>query len=453
MTRGLRKETCLAAFLGLLTVSGLSLIGHATPAHAADLGYGGNCCADLEERVAELEATTARKGNKKVTVQIYGKMNRAIEYWDDGSEKNTYVVNNGFESSRFGMKGESQIAPGWKAGYRWEVEMTEALSNTLNQNDWSGTNDLHTRHSFMYLSSEKYGELRWGLTSAAKDDITKDAMPVKGLNDTITSDMGANRNFFLRSKGTTGTSGLSTLTYGDIGRCYSSGDGFDCSTRRDAVAYWSPKFYGFQFSTDYASGEIWSAALRFKQTFGAFSIAADGAYEGFNGGSKRGIREAAGSASIMHNPSGLYAFFSYSTSQDHSNLRNDAGIFTHTNSPDMNAYDIQGGWEHKFNPVGDTTFFGGYAKVHNGLAGAGGNTRELSSGTFAGINQVTEITGSDVSHWYMGVDQGIDPADLHLYIFYEHFTPSVNLVNASLSSVSAPLDDFDLVFAGARIYF
>ena len=35
-----------------------------TPAQAADLG--GDCCADLEERIAELEATTARKGNRKV---------------------------------------------------------------------------------------------------------------------------------------------------------------------------------------------------------------------------------------------------------------------------------------------------------------------------------------------------------------------------------------------------
>ncbi len=32
---------------------------------AADLG--GDCCADLEERIAELEATTARKGNRKVS--------------------------------------------------------------------------------------------------------------------------------------------------------------------------------------------------------------------------------------------------------------------------------------------------------------------------------------------------------------------------------------------------
>ena len=38
----------------------------AQPAHAADLG--GNCCADLEERIAELEATTSTKGNTRVTL-------------------------------------------------------------------------------------------------------------------------------------------------------------------------------------------------------------------------------------------------------------------------------------------------------------------------------------------------------------------------------------------------
>ncbi|WP_334148124.1 hypothetical protein [Hyphomicrobium sp.] len=40
---------------------------------AADLG--GDCCADLEERIAELEATTARKGNRKVSLEVYGHVN------------------------------------------------------------------------------------------------------------------------------------------------------------------------------------------------------------------------------------------------------------------------------------------------------------------------------------------------------------------------------------------
>ncbi|MDX2204604.1 MAG: porin, partial [Hyphomicrobiaceae bacterium] len=49
------------AAAGLL-VGGMSM----GTAKAADLG--GDCCADLEERVADLEATTVRKGNRKVSL-------------------------------------------------------------------------------------------------------------------------------------------------------------------------------------------------------------------------------------------------------------------------------------------------------------------------------------------------------------------------------------------------
>ncbi len=59
------------------------------PVKAADLG--GDCCADLEERVAELEATTVRKGNKKVSIILYGDVNHQVLFWDDGIETNAYV--------------------------------------------------------------------------------------------------------------------------------------------------------------------------------------------------------------------------------------------------------------------------------------------------------------------------------------------------------------------------
>ena len=64
------KGTILAAALA----AGLSIT--TTAANAADLG--GNCCADLEDRIAELEATTARKGNRKMSLTIYGQVNAAI---------------------------------------------------------------------------------------------------------------------------------------------------------------------------------------------------------------------------------------------------------------------------------------------------------------------------------------------------------------------------------------
>ena len=70
MFGGLTKTSsriAIASALGM-TLGGFAM--GASPAKAADLG--GDCCADLEERVAELEATTVRKGNKKVSVTLSG---------------------------------------------------------------------------------------------------------------------------------------------------------------------------------------------------------------------------------------------------------------------------------------------------------------------------------------------------------------------------------------------
>ena len=42
---------------------------------------------------------------------------------------------------------------------------------------------------------------------------------------------------------------------------------------------------------------------------------------------------------------------------------------------------------------------------------------------------------------------------MHLYAVYQHLTPDVSLVDQNLKHVAAPLDDFDLFYTGARIYF
>ena len=123
MTGGLRWTASNLAVAALFCVMGATVFV-AKPAKAADLG--GDCCADLEDRVAELEATTVRKGNKKVSVQIYGKVNYATMFWNDGGEQNTYVVNNYNESTRTGIKGSAKIAGDWSAGYRLEWEYRPA---------------------------------------------------------------------------------------------------------------------------------------------------------------------------------------------------------------------------------------------------------------------------------------------------------------------------------------
>lgn len=98
----------------VLAAAASCLVWGVSSAQAADLG--GNCCADLEERIAELESTTARKGNRKVSLTISGWVNEAVFFWDDGRESNTYVGTNALEQSRIKFAGEAKISEGWSAG-------------------------------------------------------------------------------------------------------------------------------------------------------------------------------------------------------------------------------------------------------------------------------------------------------------------------------------------------
>src|SRR5450631_3222173 len=98
--------------LGALVAAGL-LVGGLTASSASAADLGGNCCADLEERIAELEATTARKGNRKVSLTVSGWVNEAVFLWDDGTERNIYVGTNTIEQSRFRFNGEAKIDKDW----------------------------------------------------------------------------------------------------------------------------------------------------------------------------------------------------------------------------------------------------------------------------------------------------------------------------------------------------
>ena len=127
MFGGVGKSAGWATILGTV---GFVLSGSVS-AKAADLG--GNCCADLEERVAELEATTARKGNRKVSLTVSGWVNEAIFAWDDGTEQNVYVGTNSLEQTRVRFVGEAKIDKDWSAGYVLEIGLQGQPSSQWNQ--------------------------------------------------------------------------------------------------------------------------------------------------------------------------------------------------------------------------------------------------------------------------------------------------------------------------------
>ena len=97
----------------------LALLALVEPARAADLAS--DCCADLEERVAELERMAVRKGNRKVSLEISGLVNQALLGWYDGKDADVYEVTNDNERTRFKFKGKAKIDKEWEAGYLFEI--------------------------------------------------------------------------------------------------------------------------------------------------------------------------------------------------------------------------------------------------------------------------------------------------------------------------------------------
>ena len=125
--------------MALFAAAGLFVGGVAMPsAKAADLG--GDCCADLEERVAELEATTARKGNRKMSLTITGQVHRMVLWWDDGhSSKTYYGLDNTNSSSRFIFLGSARVNPSVTMGFEIMIEIEAGgTSSKVNQFDEDG---------------------------------------------------------------------------------------------------------------------------------------------------------------------------------------------------------------------------------------------------------------------------------------------------------------------------
>jgi predicted porin len=364
--------------------------------YAADLG--GDCCADLEERVAVLEATTARKGNRKVSLQIYGYVNQALLIWDDGQNSDAYVVDNDSAGSRIGFRGKAKINHEWSAGYRIELGVYSAESDRVDQNNDDGDGDrIAIRRSSMYLKSKTLGKVTWGLTSHALDATTK--ADLSGTH--VIARNGGLRfieDFFIADS----SGGLTGTRWGEI---------FDGDTeldKKNVIRYDSPTLAGLKLSASWGEDDEWSIAAFYKKTYADFKVKAAIGYGEDQEGTGSGVSENFnGSASIMHTPTGLFITAS-------------AGEKSKGNGDDETFYQIKGGIQQSWMPLGKTTIYGEFIDAETDDVGEG------------------EIYG-------FGVVQKVDAAAMELYAGFRHYEADLN------SNVAT--EDFITVVTGARIKF
>jgi hypothetical protein len=469
MTGGLKKTTSRLAIATIASVV-------ASSAFAADLG--GNCCADLEERVAELEATSAKKGGRKVSLTVSGHVNEAIIFWDDGYEKNAYVVSNNNSRSRFRFVGDAKITNDWSAGYLMEIGVRYANSGSRNQTTPGGgsnANQLDIRHSAWWLDSKTFGRVWVGKTTMATDGITE----INLANvQTVGSDPSAwNGGFFLRSAAnpTSGSINTAGPRWNNVTPSFAGAWNAGEGDRHTTVKYVSPTFAGFTFSTAWGEDDIWDIALRYAGEFNGIRLAGGAGYQkisdsfGKTGADGPQCADLSAlvtvsavdchtfgmSGSVMHVPTGLYVSGSYGFIQDD----NRKALFL--NAPGVKDRDqhwyIQAGIERNYFGLGKSTLFGEYGRYEagSGITGTGAVATNFTSANVTGgaPGAAGVLVSADTDMWGIGFNQEISAAAMDLYVSYRHF--ELDATAATLAGVRSKLQvsDFDAVMMGAIIRF
>jgi predicted porin len=427
----------------------------ALPAAAADIG--GNCCADLEERVAELEATAARKGNRKVSLTITGWVNEEIAFWDDGTESDTYVGTSPVQQSRFKFLGTAQIDKDWSAGYLLEIGVNGHPGGQWDQTGPSSKsattpdNGLTVRRSSWYLKNNNLGRILVGQDAVttyhllAESDTT---MTRKIYHDEAQPDFQA--KFFIRdgSGNFVGAAGGSTpLRWNDVLRGYNNstpGNG----GRRNIVRYDSPTIAGFTASASWGEDDIWDTTLAYQGGFGDFVINGRAGYGHSTDGASTPCHAVptagqngdcswwGASGFLQHKPTGIFVLASYGEQIDYSRAQ-------FATQPDLvdktdTTWFVQAGVEYKWNSLGKTNFFGEY--------------RHDDPGSNVAASGVLRTQSADINFWSAGAIQYLDAADTMVYLLYQHADGDIE-ANLTGGLTNVQIDAFQQIIAGVRFAF
>ncbi|GAB4239541.1 MAG: hypothetical protein Kow0032_26680 [Methyloligellaceae bacterium] len=461
MIGGLMKTTsrfAVAAAAGVL-MGGVAL----SPAQAADLG--GDCCADLEERVAELEATTVRKGNRKVSVKLSGQVNRSLLIWDDGNETDVYSVDGNPSGTRWRLTGSATIRPGWSAGFYIEYQTQAATSSSANQISPGAGSAFTLRHTVWYFKWDKYGKVWLGQHSSSTDNL----IYLNLGSGTIGSgghDVGlVGGGFFLTRSGVSGIP--ANLIAGETWAKYLPS--FDAGNRFDLVRYDSPDILGCVFSAAWGENDNWDVAARCKKELNSVKILfgigyiehrgnessttiASGLAQGGNTvistNNISGNDDLIVTGAIMHDPTGLY-FNAVYTEREFSRPH------TFTASPvrgltlpaDNENFWLQAGIYRRFNDLGKTSIYVDWRHAEDAAVNTSG----------ANFRTGSEITDTEADAYGFGIVQKIDNAAMELYLDYKHFEVDVQTCTGAGGVCTAffneAIDDFDRVHVGGRIKF
>ncbi|MBU1231249.1 MAG: porin [Proteobacteria bacterium] len=221
---------------------------------------------DNTEKITKVESLKLDKvvtsSSSKVNVDLYGQVNRAFLWADDGNSSRGYFVDNNNSSTRWGLKARGKVNDDVSLGGWLEGEMITNNSRSINQLERNpdATDWYKSRHLEFDIASKRFGTLWLGKGFTASDGTSQNDLSgttVAGYSDIVAVGGGY---YFYDNK-----TGLSTVTVNSV---FNDMDGL---SRRDRIRYDSPDVAGFSLSTS-AMSDAYDAAINYNREFPGFKV-------------------------------------------------------------------------------------------------------------------------------------------------------------------------------------
>jgi hypothetical protein len=375
----------------------------------------------------------------------------------------------------------------------------------------------------MWIKSDRWGTINWGNLSQATDNVAL----LPDLSGTIIESNAVlfdGGGMFVRPKGAKNANDMaSDFRWDNVVTCLDGGGGMgaDCNGYpQNGFRYDSPTWAGFSVSSGFYEDKVWDVALKYAADWGPnWKVSAAAGFDqttdegcvapatctgvtvaGAGGAPFQGFRKevdtAQVGASIMHVPSGLWAYGLYQNEQNDGTKWQTFNPITGTTSNNSNANNtsvwfLKAGIKRTWTPLGATVIWGEGGQYDNMFAGMcsgfgtvtfGSNvsanptcTLAMPSGQFANgtnIQNVTNVTGSTVNRWGVGIVQEIDAAAMHVFFRWQHldvnlsqtcvagFGPDGSCLTRSVNNfvpiggqVKTNFDGLDIFQVGGVIFF
>lgn len=372
---------------------------------------------DLSAEQKRLDAHEAKNWvcalKKKVDVTLYGQVNKAVMFADDGYDDDVFFVDNDIATTRLGVKAKSKLNDEFAVGGVLEFEWLQNKSNKVSMFDDNPDNgSAEKRQMKVYGESKSAGKLTLGHGSVAADNIAQIDLSGTSLAGRADSAFGAGFQFYDQANDHYNIGTDEKPKFITVGNIFTDLDG----NRMDGLFYDSPAFFGVTLSGTVAEKNYNDVAINYDQKFGGTQVKAGMAYTNEAEGTSSD-HKLSGSASVML-PMGLN--FTAAAGQNE---------FTNSSYDDGSYWFGKVGYQMKALSFGSTSFAVDYGQ-YDDMIGA--------------TSHDTQYEGD---MWGAEMVQKFDDINTEFYMAYRLYELDDNSVTIT------DYDDVSVVLSGARFSF